>query len=231
MYQASDPETIQSLFKSIATKYDRANAIFSFGLHRTWNRRLIESMRGKRQLLDLCAGTGEIGVGFLRENPHAEAWLLDFCPEMLEVARWKGGPFQERMTLMVADAQKIPLERERVEGVTIAYGIRNIQRPRSCFQEVYRVLKRGGKLGILELTRPHSAFLRLSHGIYLKGVLPLLGKLMTNNGDAYKYLASSIQAFVSPEEVGRELLGTGFSQVEICPLFGGIATLILADKS
>lgn len=226
MYQKSAPETIQALFARIAKNYDKANTAFSFGLHKRWNRRLIESIGSAPLLLDLCAGTGEIAFGYLAKNPLAKAILLDFCPEMLRVAKEKGAHLKERFTLIEGDAQQIALPDRSVDAVTISYGIRNVKEPLRCFNEVVRVLKPGGSFSILELTRPSNLFLRLSHKLYLKFFLPFLGKLVARDLAAYHYLAKSVEDFASPSELEKKLFQVGFKEVKRKSLMGGLATLI-----
>ncbi|MCH9626681.1 MAG: Demethylmenaquinone methyltransferase [Chlamydiales bacterium] len=231
MYQKSAPESIQALFASIAENYDKANTTFSFGLHKKWNRKLIQAVGKPRTLLDLCAGTGEIGFGYLAQNPHAEAILLDFCPEMLAVAKQKGSAFDGRYTLIEGDAQKLPFEDQSVDGVTISYGIRNVREPMRCFQEVARVLRPQSRFAILELTRPRSPLLRASHRIYLKWILPLLGKIAAKNGEAYRYLSNSIEGFTSPHELENMLKKVGLKPVKRISLMGGLSTILVAETA
>ncbi|NGX61367.1 MAG: Demethylmenaquinone methyltransferase [Chlamydiae bacterium] len=229
-YTPSAPETIQEMFASVAPNYDRANTAFSFGLHKWWNRSLLKTIGPVQNLLDLCAGTGEIALGHLKKNPNAKALLLDFCPEMLAVAKEKGAPYQERFSCIVADAQELPLDPETFDGATVSYGIRNVQDPLKCFHEVYRVLKPGGRFAILELTRPRSPLMRTFHRLYLKALLPLLGALTAKNIEAYKYLASSIQDFSSPDTLTSQLNDVGFTLLSRRSLLGGVATLLLSQK-
>lgn len=230
MYQKSAPETIQALFASIAQNYDRANTTFTFGLHKHWNRRLIKAMGHSQTLLDLCAGTGEIAFGFLKRNPQARAILLDFCPEMLAIAHNKGAPFTGRFEIVQADAQAIPLSDRSVESVSISYGIRNVKDPSACFREVYRVLTRGGHFGILELTRPTTAWMRLGHRLYTRLFIPVLGKMTAKNKAAYSYLVNSVEQFASPDLLETSLKAVGFQKIRRSPLTGGIATLIECTK-
>lgn len=228
MYQKTEPKTIQAMFASIAENYDRANTTFSFGLHKKWNNKLIKSVGKADTLLDLCAGTGEIGFGFLAKHPHARAILLDFCPEMLAVAKDKGSLFEGRYTLIEADAQQLPLEDHSVDAATISYGIRNVKEPLKCFKEVARVLKPGGHFAILELTRPTSSLFRLSHKAYLKFCLPLLGKLAAKNIDAYRYLSKSVEDFASPQELEKALREAHLMPVKNIPLMGGLSTIFIS---
>ncbi len=230
MYQKSEPETIRHMFATIAPHYDLANALFSFGIHHRWNRKLIESVGSSKQLLDLCAGTGEIAFGFLQKNQNSRAILLDFCPEMLSIAESKGQTYRERFQILQADAQVIPLPDASVDAITIAYGIRNVQTPLYCFREAYRLLRPEGLFCILELTRPSNAIARWGHQWYTNSLLPLLGKLSAKNLAAYRYLAGSVQTFSSPETLMEQLASVGFKKIEKKSLTFGTATLIKACK-
>lgn len=236
-YNKGDPKSIQKMFGSIAKQYDKTNAILSFQLCKKWNAELIVNMMGKatpRTYLDLCCGTGEISLNYLKKcNRSCDAYLLDFCPEMLECAKERAkslGSHEHRITYLQADAQAIPLTKESIDCVTMAYGIRNIPQTEKCFREIYRILKHGGKIGILELTQPKNPILKTGHTIYLKVFMPLIGKLVTSNKDAYQYLCNSIKSFVKPEDLEKLLMTIGFKNTRIVSLSGGIATLLLAEK-
>lgn len=230
MYKKTSPETIQALFASIAHDYDKANTTFSFGLHKTWNRKLINALPEVDHLLDLCAGTGEIALGYLAKHPKAKATLLDFCPEMLAVAQKKGAPFEGRFSIEVGDAQALPCPDKSVDAVTISYGIRNVEEPIRCFREVARVLRPGGLFAVLELTRPKNPLLRWGHKLHLRFCLPLLGRLAAKNGEAYQYLSKSVEGFASPEELEEQLREGGLTPVHRKSLMGGLATLFLAKN-
>lgn len=235
-YQKNRPESIQAMFGSIASQYDRANAILSFQLHKVWNKRLVDSILSENNefpVADLCCGTGEIGLTYLRKaKKESSLILIDFCQEMLDCARYKAEKLplsHHSLQYIQADVQNIPLENEAVGAVSIAYGIRNVQDPRKCIKEVNRILMPNGKLGILELTQPTNVLLKMGHLFYLKALLPLLGKAITSNEEAYRYLCNSIQAFVKPKELEQILQEEGFRNILITPLHGGIATLITAN--
>lgn len=219
------------MFASIAKNYDRANTLFSFGLHKHWNHKLTRCVHGAKNLLDLCSGTGEIAFGFLKHNPQSKAILLDFCHEMLQIAEKKGTALASRFETVRADAQELPLQNNCVEAVTISYGIRNVKDPLKCFHEVFRVLKPNGVFAILELTRPESALLRFFHKIYLKTLLPLLGRLAAKNISAYRYLAESVENFISRKELENKLHEAGFNKIEQILLLKGTATIFLATKN
>ncbi len=236
-YGKQNPESIKALFNDIAVNYERGNAILSFQTYRLWNRELIKHVYSPfkpKTILDLCCGTGDIAFPYLRRRKDpVTAYMLDFSEGMLSCAQEKARNLKiarHEIHYLEADAQSIPLDNDFIDAATVAYGIRNIKNPSLCFQETLRVLKSGGHFGILELTRPQNKFLRFGHHVYLTTALPLLGKLATSNKEAYKYLCNSIHEFVSPNSIADDLVKTGFSHVAIKPLFGGIATLILAQK-
>ena len=225
------------MFGSIAKQYDKTNAILSFNLHKSWNKQLLNSRTSKDEgfsYLDLCCGTGEIGLNFLKNEEHCdEAYLLDFCEEMLFVAKERARSLDlktSKITFLQADAQCIPLTSNNVDFATMAYGIRNIPDIEKCFKDRYRVLKKSGQLSILELTEPTNPVLNFGHSVYLKAVLPVVGKLITSNKNAYEYLCNSIKSFTKPEAIQSSLEACGFKNVELVPLMGGIATLIKAYK-
>lgn len=233
MKSDKDPDTIQKMFGKIAKRYDLTNTIVSFNLQKLWNRNLAKSLQNSQVLLDLCAGTGEIAFSWLKLQKDAKsAILLDFCTEMLQHASEKSAPYQKMHTIKIiqADACALPLETECVDGVSIAYGIRNIEHPEECFREVFRVLQPLGKFAILELTEPQNPLLRKFHTLYLDHIVPFLGKLITREKEPYDYLSKSIQNFSKPELIKNQLIRIGFTDVVIRPFFFGVATLIEARK-
>lgn len=243
LYNKNDPATIQEMFNSIAENYDKTNAILSFQMHKRWNQALIREVLMSKQpdcLLDLCCGTGAIAFEYLkqtkaRSNLHApsQIYMLDFSEEMLAYAKKKADAQklnQFNLSYLQADAQCIPLPDSCINCATIAYGIRNVKQPKKCLEEVYRVLKTGGSFGILELTQPSNSVLRLGHGIYLRSVLPIMGKIFTSNEEAYQYLCNSINSFIKPEILSHFMKEVGFRDVQNIPLMGGIATILIGTK-
>lgn len=239
MYRKDSPATIQSMFNSIAKRYDLTNAVLSFSLHKYWNRALVRHVRHQTSsphvLLDLCSGTGDIAFDYLQTiDSPCQAYLIDFSSEMLEHAKRKANlqnlQSTHQLSYIEADVQYLPFPDQIANCATLAYGIRNVQNPTLCIREIFRVLKPGSCLGILELTRPRSRFLRWGHQVYLKTVMPFLGKWLTDNQQAYQYLCQSIQTFTAPEDLQKLLVANGFDKTKIYPLTGGIATIILGYK-
>ncbi len=237
-YNKAEPSSIQTLFNAIARRYDTTNLVISFGLSKSWNRKLCRyALTGAPKnfcMLDLCSGTGEVAFECLKKSAaNAKAYLLDFSLQMLKIAEDKAQKLaltKQEIHYIEADAEQIPLANASIDFTTIAYGIRNIRQPVHCFKEVMRVLKPGGKLAILELTRPNNCLLKFGHKVYLSAGLPLIGKLLTSDKQAYEYLCQSIDHFIAPEEVKKLLTQEGFAKIEVISLAGGIATILLAHK-
>ena len=236
-YESQAPATIQQLFGQIAKRYDLTNSLLSFGLHRVWNRRLAQKIleRTPTCVVDLCCGTGEIARAFLTQSQRTSVQItcVDFCPSMLALATDKLAPWAARghqLTYVVADVQQLPLPDGLFDAATMAYGIRNVASPDLALQEAHRVLRDGGQLAILELTRPRSAILKFFHRGYTRWGIPLLGSLTTSSRAAYCYLGQSIQGFLDPVDLAKRMETAGFGDVEIVPLLGGAATLLVGTK-
>lgn len=237
-YNKNQPETIRAMFNSIAKNYDRTNAVLSFQMHKRWNSALVKKTllaNKPKIILDLCCGTGAIAFDYLKQADHPTiAYMLDFSEEMLGQAKEHAQALKlgkHDINYMHADAQKIPLASDSIECATIAYGIRNVKQPQECLGEVYRVLKQGGIFGILELTEPTHPVMRFGHRFYLKRILPILGKLLTSNENAYQYLCNSIHTFIPPEDLEKIMINAGFKDVQKHSLFAGVATLLTGKKS
>lgn len=229
-YDKQNPSSIRSLFDTIAPRYDLGNAALSFHLHRLWNRNLVKALAKERpkNCLDLCCGTGEIAKRLMKKLPQSHFHLIDFSAEMLTIA--KATISQPHTAFTQADVTQLPLGNAQFDSVSIAYGIRNVASRKQCFAEVYRVLQSGGRLGIAELTRPKNALFCALHKLYLRAFVPIIGKFITSNKEAYNYLCQSIEGFISSDDLAHELEEAGFINVCIHNQTCGIATLIFAQK-
>lgn len=190
-------------------------------------------------MLDLCSGTGEIATramkNALKQNIDLpEFYLVDFSKNMLEIAKMQTRAFhpkvQEKFHFFEEDAMNLPFQEEFFDAISCAYGIRNIQNPQKALQEIYRTLKPGGECVILELTLPKNWLLNRLHRLYISTLLPILGKWLTKDKEAYDYLQRSIQTFICPEELACLAKEVGFIKAEIKPLLGGITTLLFLRK-
>lgn len=223
------------MFDAIAGRYDLLNTILSGGLDRYWRRRAIESLEfsGAERLLDVCSGTGDVALAAARHSRGARSVVgLDFAGEMLRHAVEKGrrarGP--GRVTFVRGDATRLPLCDRSVDGVTIAFGIRNVQQPSVACAELFRVLRPGGRLAILEFGLPVMPAVRPLYLWYFRYVLPRIGRAISRHTAAYSYLPESVGAFPWDEDFAKILRGAGFNNVRSRPLSLGIVYLYSGVK-
>ncbi|MCE1228866.1 MAG: bifunctional demethylmenaquinone methyltransferase/2-methoxy-6-polyprenyl-1,4-benzoquinol methylase UbiE [Firmicutes bacterium] len=224
---------VQSMFSGIARRYDLLNHVLSGGLDFYWWRRMarVSGAAPGRRMLDVAAGTGDSSLALARRG--AEVVSTDFTHAMLalgpEKFRRKG--LDARIWASVgADAQRLPFADATFDGVTICYGIRNVERRERAYAEFLRVLKPGGRLTILEFSRPRWAWLRGLYDFYSLRLLPRIGGWISGDASAYTYLPESIRAFPDQSALAEELRRAGFAEVRWQNLSGGIVALHLGEK-
>ena len=223
------------MFDAIATRYDFLNHLLSVGIDRRWRRRAIRSLSltGRERVLDVCTGTGDLAIAARTARPAAARVVgVDFAAAMLRVGRNKLRREQltDTVALVRGDATCIPAAGASVDAVTMAFGIRNVENPNAACQEIYRVLKRGGRLAILEFSIPTTPGLRAAYLWYFNHVLPRIGRLVSRHHAAYGYLPASVGAFPSPDEFVKVLRQSGFIDVSAIPLTMGIVFLYTARR-
>jgi len=219
---------VQAMFSGIAGKYDLLNHVLSLGTDFYWWRRMARASGAApgRRFLDVAAGTGDSSLALARRG--AEVISTDFTFEMLRLGpgkfRRKG---RERLiwASVGADAQHLPFQAASFDGITICYGIRNVENRALAYGEFLRVLRPGGRLTILEFSRPRFGWLRALYDTYSLRILPKVGGWISGDPGAYTYLPESIRAFPDQAALARELAGAGFREVGWTDLTGGIAAL------
>lgn len=228
------PAKIAGMFDAIAGRYDLLNTVLSGGLDRYWRRRAIASLKltGRERLLDVCTGTADVAIGAAK-NGAARVIGVDFSGSMLVhgLEKVRGAALDDRIQLIRGDAMNLPVASGTVNAVTIAFGIRNVQRPEIGCQELFRVLVPGGRLAILEFGTPHSKLFGPVYHWYSNNILPRIGRLVSRHEAAYNYLPESIGVFAYGAEFAKILSTAGFSQVEARPLMFGAVYLYTAEKS
>ena len=215
------------MFGAIARRYDLANHTLSCGTDFYWRKcaaNMVASWR-PRKIVDLATGTGDLALAVQKKLPEAEVTGVDFVPEMLELARRKG----VRETIL-ADAMKLPFPDASFDCVTIAFGLRNMENWRDALVEMSRVLKRDGRLLVLEFSLPTVSIVRTIYRFYLHRCLPLLGSFLTRKKSAYDYLGDSIEEFPSGHAMIDLIEASGFKHVTLQPLSYGIATIYTAQS-
>jgi len=212
--EAEAAEQVRGIFNSIAPSYDLLNHLLSMGLDRRWWSRAARSFRpvltrADARVLDLCCGTGDMTAALLAERPEKAEPVtgLDFSAQMLERARMKYGA--ANVHWVEGDAMHLPYADESFDLVTAAFGFRNLTNYAEGLAEIYRVLKPGGMIGILECNQP-DGLSGFGYGIYFRHVLPLLGGWISGDRAAYRYLPASVERFPRPPQMLRMLADAGF---------------------
>jgi demethylmenaquinone methyltransferase/2-methoxy-6-polyprenyl-1,4-benzoquinol methylase len=215
-------EGVQRMFDRIAPVYDAMNRVMTAGLDRRWRRTTVEEVvRKGDRVLDACCGTGDLAVA--ARSHGADVVGLDFSEAMLERARAKSSEIE----WVRGDVLALPFGDASFDAVTVGFGIRNVDDLEAGLHELRRVLRPGGRLGILEITRPRglvAPFYRL----WFDRVVPLLGKVLPG-GAAYTYLPASVRRFPGPEELAALLDSAGFAGVRFRLFAGGIVALHVAE--
>ena len=214
------------MFSTIAKRYDLANEVLSFGVHRWWRRAAVKLCGATpgMSVIDCATGTGELAMTFKRAvGPEGRVLGTDFCPEMLKVAPAKARRAQLDIQFEAADAQHLPYPDASFDVASIAFGIRNVDDPLCCIRELARVVTPGGRVVVLEFGRPKGLFGALFR-FYSKMVMPALGKLLTGNRAAYEYLPRTAAAFPSGEHFLALMHEAGtFAEARAHPLTFGTA--------
>jgi len=229
------PEKIAGMFDQIAGRYDLLNTVLSGGLDRYWRFRAIRTLgfTGRETLLDVCTGTADVALGAARATRGARQVLgVDFAGAMLKhgLDKVRTGGLGARVRLVRGDAMRLPVASASVDGVTVAFGIRNVQQPEEACREMLRVLRPGGRLAILEFGLPVIPAVRPLYLWYFNHILPRIGRVVSRHSAAYTYLPQSVGAFPWGEAFASMLTDAGFSQVRHRPLSLGIVYLYSATK-
>jgi demethylmenaquinone methyltransferase/2-methoxy-6-polyprenyl-1,4-benzoquinol methylase len=229
-------DRIRRMFGQIAPWYDFLNHLLSLNVDKLWRRRvtrLVPPTPGK-PVLDLCTGTGDLAFAFDRAaGGRCTITGSDFCSEMLDLARKKGEATgtADRIQFVEADAQQLPFPSDHYDLVSVSFGLRNITDTDRGLAEMVRVLAPGGRLAVLEFSRPRGRLLGPLYTGYFTRVLPRIGQLFSKSQEsAYQYLPESVLRFPDGEELAAKLRGHGLTDVTFTPFTFGIATLYVGTK-
>ena len=221
---------VAGVFHSVASKYDVMNDLMSFGIHRVWKRYTIEmsGVRPGNKVLDLAGGTGDLAAKFARiVGQEGSVTVADINDSMLKVGR-------ERLTdkgiagnvqYVQANAECLPFPDNHFDAITIAFGLRNVTDKDAALRSMYRVLKPGAPLLILEFSKPESALLSKIYDTYSFKLLPFMGKVIADDPDSYRYLAESIRMHPDQETLKGMMDQAGFEKTDYFNLTGGVVAL------
>ncbi len=227
------PERISGMFDAIAPRYDLLNRLLSAGIDRRWRAKAIASLRltGREILIDVCTGTADVALE-ARKHGAARVLGVDFAGAMLAQGARKVQAAGEvgRVSLVRGDAMRLPVPDGSVDAATVAFGIRNVQRPEVACAEIARVLRPGGRIAILEFGMPRIPGISRLYLWYFTHVLPRVGRVISGHTAAYSYLPASVGTFPPPEEFATVLRQAGFFDVRAVPLTFGIVYLYLGGR-
>jgi demethylmenaquinone methyltransferase/2-methoxy-6-polyprenyl-1,4-benzoquinol methylase len=232
------PERIRRMFGAIAARYDWINHILSFGRHHSWRKRtarqLINGQTIEGDILDVCSGTGDLSLAFVKQQKKCDSernnFGIDFSQEMVEIAQ-KKAKCCPALQFSVGDALNLPFEENRFAVVAVAFGLRNVCDPQQGLAEMVRVCKPGGMVAVLDFSMPTLPILRSCYWFYFSAVLPRIGQWITNNQDqAYNYFTESVFQFDRPEQLAERLRQLGIVDVQTKPMTLGVVTLTWGRK-
>jgi len=215
------PDGVRSMFDRIAPVYDAMNRIMTVGLDARWRRLAAEVVSPGDRVLDACCGTGDLALAAARRGGTVTG--LDFSERMLERARAKAPALE----WVQGDLLALSFDPESFDAATVGFGVRNVADLDAGLRELRRVLHPGGRLAMLEITRPRGP-LALFYRLWFDVLVPALGKVLPG-GSAYTYLPASVRRFPGPEELGEMIQAAGFRDVRVRLFAGGIVALHTAD--
>jgi demethylmenaquinone methyltransferase/2-methoxy-6-polyprenyl-1,4-benzoquinol methylase len=225
---------VRDMFSGIARRYDLLNHILSANIDKRWRRLVSEKLRNvlddeKAIVLDVACGTGDLSIE-LQSKAKARIVGTDFCRPMLTIAKTKTADLGFSVPYVEGDALGLSFADESFDAVTIAFGLRNLANFQDGLTELHRILKKGGKLAILEFSSPVVPGFRQLFNFYFTSILPRIGGAVSGSRGAYEYLPDSVSKFPDQKNLAEMIRRTGFAEVEYRNLTGGIAALHLGTK-
>jgi len=224
------PET-KKIFDEVAKHYDWLNTLFSLGIHKLWRKKLADELFDTSHNLDIATGTAEVAIEVAIKHPSVRTVGIDPSMNMLRLAKKKieDLDFKEKIVLVSATAENLPFEEKQFDSVTIAFGIRNTVDYKLSLKEIRRVLRKNGRLLILEFAIPRNPIFKPLYMFYFKVLMPLVGSIY-GRGKEYKYLAESAASFPQREDFLRNLKNAGFQDCRYSELTMGVVALYYATK-
>ncbi len=221
---------VAKVFHSVASKYDLMNDLMSFGIHRVWKRYTIEAsgVRRNQRVLDLAGGTGDLTAKFSRlVGDNGEVVLADINDSMLKMGREKlrDHGIVGNVSYVQANAEELPFPDDYFDCITISFGLRNVTDKAKALRSMFRVLKPGGRLLVLEFSKPVLDPLSKIYDAYSFHILPRIGQVIVNDADSYRYLTESIRMHPDQETLKGMMEEAGFDQVSYTNMTGGIVAL------
>ncbi|MCK4886798.1 MAG: bifunctional demethylmenaquinone methyltransferase/2-methoxy-6-polyprenyl-1,4-benzoquinol methylase UbiE [Planctomycetes bacterium] len=230
-----DKSQISGTFDEISGSYDIVNRLISFGIDRSWRKRLVSYIPDDEGLrvLDLATGTGDVAIEAIKTKSNiASVAGVDLSEKMMEIGKKKveAAGAGNKVIFKKGDLLSLPFSNGSFDCVTMAFGLRNAVDTTKCISEISRVLKAGGKALVLEFSLPRNFLFRAAYLFYFKYILPIAGGAISGNMKAYQYLNSTVVSFASPEKVAA-MMAEAYLEVKMESLSLGIVTIYIATKS
>ncbi|MBI5975355.1 demethylmenaquinone methyltransferase [Staphylococcus canis] len=232
MTNKANKEQVYKVFQNISGKYDSLNNIISFEQHKVWRKKVMKSMRVKKnaKALDVCCGTGDWTIALSKAvGPNGEVTGIDFSENMLKVAENKTENISN-IRLIQGDAMNLPFDNDSFDYVTIGFGLRNIPDYSKAISEMYRVLKPGGMVVCLETSQPTIPVFKQLYKAYFKFIMPLFGKFFAKSKEEYEWLQQSAFDFPDRQTLKQLFESEHFQNVKVRSFTGGVAAMHLAYK-
>jgi demethylmenaquinone methyltransferase / 2-methoxy-6-polyprenyl-1,4-benzoquinol methylase len=225
---------VAKMFDNIAWKYDFLNRFLSLGIDRRWRKKAIRRLvRDKpAHIIDVATGTGDVAIEIAKQLPDSKVTGVDIANKMLDIGRKKleKKGLSDRIELKYGDSEALEAEDNTYDAATVAFGVRNFENLEKGLTEIYRVLKPGGKVVILEFSKPRMFPLKQGFNLYFKYILPFVGKITSKDPKAYKYLYESVQVFPDYERFEHVLQDRGFKNTNYKILTAGICCIYEGEK-
>ncbi len=232
--QTGKKEEVGKMFDNIAPYYDLLNRVLSLGIDKSWRRKGINLLkkRNPNEVLDVATGTADLALETMKLLQPDKVTGIDISTKMLEIGKQKVDKknWSDKIELIAADSEKLPFEDNSYDAVTVAFGVRNFENLEKGLLEMNRVLRPGGQVMILELSRPTLFPFKQLYNFYFKYILPLIGKLTSKDPKAYNYLYQSVMAFPNGKDFVEVLNKTGYKNNKCLSLTLGICAIYIGEK-
>jgi demethylmenaquinone methyltransferase/2-methoxy-6-polyprenyl-1,4-benzoquinol methylase len=236
---ATDKEQIALMFNDIAPTYDKLNHILSLNVDKSWRRKAVKRLKKSvaevqnPMILDVACGTADSTIQIARSIENAEVLGLDISEKMLEIGeeKVKNLSLESKIKFYNSCAENIDFQDDTFDAVFVAFGVRNFEDRMKGLGEIHRVLKPQGSLFVLELSEPENVIVRWFYNLYFKNILPFIGKKVSGNAAAYRYLQQTVEKFPMPKEFMKMLQEIGYQDIKHKAYSCGLCRLYQAKKN
>lgn len=228
-----EKKNIGHLFDRIAGTYDKFNHLLSLNIDKSWRKKAVKRMDAAQKVLDVAIGTADLAIEMMKQGKAQSITGIDLSTQMMALGQQKVDKlgFGGSISFMEASALEMPFEASAFDAVTCSYGVRNFSDLDKGLSEMHRVLRPGGQLMILEFSYPTNPVIRFFYDFFFTRIMPLVGRIVSNDPSAYTYFKHSVKGFIWGEEMAGRIRQAGFSEVSFKTLTFGITTIYMARKS